>query len=416
MNPKDAVTLENASEKQGRSTAAPGPRILHVINSLGGGGAERSLVELLPFYAAAGFDSKILCLKKPYDGLHGEVEREGVEIRSASGARFSGWLRETRGMIREEAVDLVHTTIFESDVVGRVAAWRSGTPVLTSLVNTSYDPIRLSDPNVSRSGLWLAKLIDGWTARHLSTHFHAITRAVKDAAVRHLGLNPERISVVERGRDADRLGVADPDRRRRARRNLGIREDDEVVVQVGRQDFQKGQRFLLEAAASLVSRRPRLTFLIVGRTGHASRELRRLQDDLGLGERIRFLGHRDDVPELLAAADVFAFPSLYEGQGGALVEAMGLSLPVVGSDIPAVREVVEDGRSATLVPPGRPNELASAIEELLEDTEKARAFGRRGRRIFEERFTLERSAARMIELYREILRRHHGDSDPAGAR
>ena len=113
-------------------------------------------------------------------------------------------------------------------------------------------------------------------------------------------------------------------------------------------------------------------------------------------------GHRDDAPEILAAADVFVFPSLYEGLGGSLIEAMALGLPIVASDLPAIREVVEPDRNAVLVPPGSPSELASAVEPLLGDEPRRKAMGARSRQIFEERFTLERSASRMIELFERV--------------
>ena len=119
---------------------------------------------------------------------------------------------------------------------------------------------------------------------------------------------------------------------------------------------------------------------------------------------MRFLGHRDDVPDLLAAADLFAFPSLYEGTGGAAIEAMALGLPIVTSDIDAMREVVDDRRNALLVPPHAPGPLADAIAALLDDPARRLAFGASSREIFEARFTLERSTRAMVELYRRLVR------------
>jgi glycosyltransferase involved in cell wall biosynthesis len=115
------------------------------------------------------------------------------------------------------------------------------------------------------------------------------------------------------------------------------------------------------------------------------------------------LGHRDDIPEILAAADLFVFPSLYEGLPGAVMEAMALGLPVVASDIAPIQEVVEQGRNALLVPPESSASLATAIERLLGDTQTAAAFGQRSRAIFEERFTLDQCMARRVALYYAIL-------------
>jgi glycosyltransferase involved in cell wall biosynthesis len=389
-------------------------RVLFVINGLGTGGAERSLAEMLPIFVREGVEPIVATLRRRSDGVEGWVRSEGYDVRLVDGARWPARLRGVRKLIRSECPDLVHTAIFEADVAGRIAAWGTGVPVLTSLVNTSYTKERLADPRVGRTKLAAVRLIDAWTSRHLTHHFHAITKAVKDAAVSSLGIPPQRITVVERGRDPARLGSPDAERRRCARQSLGISEDAEVLVNVGRQEYQKGQRLLLEAMASLARSRNHVVLLIAGREGHASAELKELHDKLGLAGRVRFLGHRPDVPELLAAADAFVFPSLYEGLGGAVLEAMALGLPVIASNLPALREVVDDGRSGLLVPPCSAQAIVDAVTTVLAAPHQGRAMGSRGRAIFEERFTLERSARRMLALYRFIVRDASEAPVPAG--
>jgi glycosyltransferase involved in cell wall biosynthesis len=378
-------------------------RLLYVINGLGPGGAERSLADLLPAFLEAGVRPTVVCLRHRDVGVESSVRDAGCEIRFLPPGGLPSHVNALRGILRDAPVELVHTTIYEADVAGRLAAAGTGVPVLTSLVNTSYAAARLADPNVNRIGLWGTRMIDGWTARHLTTHFHAITHAVKDAAVDALRLPPDRITVVERGRDPERFGVPSPERRREARRRLSLPDNAEVVVNVGRQEYQKGQRYLLEAAAKLAETRPRLTVLISGREGHASRDLRALHEELHLGDAVRFLGHRDDVVEVLAAADLFAFPSIYEGLGGSVIEAMAMGLPIVAADIPALREVVEDGGNGTLTTPESPASLAGALARLLDDRELGRRFGSRSVDVFRERFTIDRSAARMIDLYHRVV-------------
>jgi glycosyltransferase involved in cell wall biosynthesis len=373
-------------------------RVLMVINSLGGGGAEHSLAELLPSFREAGIEPLVACLKRRKEGVEEEVHRAVVPVSYLPGNNLLTWAAQLRKLAVSKRATLIHTSIFEADIVGRLAAIGTEIPVLTSLVNTSYVDVRLSDPNVRRFGLWAVRMADGWTARHLTTHFHAISHTVKEASVEALGISPDRITVIERGRNTERLGRLSATRRNRARKQLGLSEDDEVVVSVGRQEFQKGQKFLLQAMAELVARRPRIRLLIAGRHGNASTELSAEHRRLGLGNKVRFLGYREDVPEILASADLFVFPSLYEGAGGALIEAMGLGLPVVASDIPSTREMTGD--SACLVPAGSATALARGIGTLLDNPETARALGGRGLENFSSRFTLESSARRMIEMYR----------------
>lgn len=380
-------------------------RVLYVVDNLGTGGAQRSLAEMLAGLADRQWETTIVCLQHRAEGIENEVMSNGAEVRFLRGRRLATRLAEMRSLIRSIAPDLVHTTLFEASLVGRLAAIGQAPPVLTSLVNTPYEPVRRNDPRIRNSALTAVKVVDGWTSRHLTTHFHAITNAVKDAAVHRLGLPPERVTVVERGRDPARLGTASRQRRQQARSELGVSPDAEIVVTVGRQEFQKGHDVLLKAVRGLLDRRPKLVVLIAGRSGQASPELEEASRSLP-PERVRFLGHHPDVPAVLAAADVFAFPSRFEGLGCAVIEAMALSLPIVASDIPALREVLEPSANALLVPVGDPGPLAGAIERLLADAALAASFGQRSRAIFDERFTLDRSTGRMAALYDRVRSSH----------
>ena len=198
------------------------------------------------------------------------------------------------------------------------------------------------------------------------------------------------------------MGNPGSERRARARQGLELRANDVVLATLGRQEFQKGQWHLLEAMVPLAAMHPNIRLLVGGRRGNASPMLEQVMRSSSLNGEVRFLGHRDDAPEVLAAADVFVFPSLYEGLGGSLIEAMALGLPIVASDLPAIREVVEADGNALLVPPGSSRELASAVELLIGDEQRRKAMGARSRRIFEERFTLEQSSKRMIELFERV--------------
>ena len=377
-------------------------KVLFVVNGLGAGGAERSLAEMLPPLRQGGVRAVVACLERVEEGVLDEVLRHGFAVRFLSGDHFATRVLELRRMIRTELPDIVHTVIFEATLTGRLATFGTPARVVTTLANTQYDRARLADPRVSRARLWAVRALDGWTARHLTHRFHAVSEAARRSATAALGVPGERITVIERGRDAGRLGEPSQERRRRTRAALGLAQADEVVVNVGRHEFQKGQRHLV-AAAGILRDRPDLVVLQAGRRGNVSHELEQAVRRSGVASRTRLLGHREDVPDLLAAADLFVFPSVYEGLGGAVIEAMALALPVVASDIPAMREVVEPGRSGLLVEPANPGELAEAIRSLLDDPARMRAFGTRGREIFEERFRLERSVARSLAFYRGIV-------------
>lgn len=386
--------------------------VLHVINGLGTGGAERSLAEMIPHFKTAGFAPLVACVYPRREGVRDLVAQHGVPICFLAGENLPARAVALRRLICETRPAFVHSTIFESDLVGRLAAAGTGTPVLTSLVNTSYDPVRHADPNVRRWKLFAARYIDGLTARHLTDWFHAITYAVRDAAVSSLGIRPDRVTVIARGRDPTRLGVPGHARRARARQQLAIAPDAEVLLTVGRQEFQKGQHVLLRAIDTILQQRPRAVLLIAGRSGNATAQLTNLIAKLRCADRVRVLGHRTDVPELLCASDVFVFPSLYEGLGGALIEAMALGLPIVASRIPAIAEVVTEGSNALLVPAGQPEPLVVAIRTLLEHESLRRSFSEYGRQKFLSHFTLQHSAVRMAELFHHMAALRRAPSEP----
>jgi glycosyltransferase involved in cell wall biosynthesis len=381
--------------------------VLHVIDSLGAGGAERSLTEMLPSLAERGVSSTIVCLQHREEGFEGEVLGNGFDVRFLHSRRTPARVAELRTLIKATRPDVVHTSIFYADVTGRLAAVGTKRPVLTSLVNMNYGEARRRDPRVPAGRLRAVQAVDGWTARHLTSHFHAISYAVRDDARDTLGLPAERITVIERGRDVARLGTADPARRAQSRRQLGLAPDAEVVVHVGRQEYQKGITRLLDAIAQLAPTRPRLVLVQAGRRGSTSAELEAAVETAGLAGRVRFLGHRDDVADILAAGDVFAFPSVYEGLGGAVIEAMALGLPIIATRIPPMVEILDEGNNADLVPVEAPRELAQAIAGLLDDDARRVAYGRRSRQIFEERFTLERVVDRMVTLYESVGAQAH---------
>lgn len=371
-------------------------KVVHVINGLGTGGAERSLAELIEPLAARGIDSVIVCLHRRAEGVEASVVAAGVDVRFVSARGLLGRVRAIRRVIREVRPDLVHTTIFESDLAGRLASARTGVPVVSSLVNTSYGLARRADPNIRRWRLAAVRLVDGLSARHLTAGFVAITEEVAAAATRDLGVDSRRVRVVMRGRNPDRFCDVMP-------AALELPEGSEVLLHVGRQEFQKGIDVLVGALASIRDRRPNVVLVQAGRDGAASVDIQRAIDAHGVRNAVRFLGHRDDVPELLAAADVFVFPSRYEGLGGSLLEAQASGTAIVASDLPAVREVVEAGATADLVPVDDAAALADAVVALLADDDRRAAYGKRGREVFESRFTIDRIADRFAAVLHELV-------------
>ncbi|HEX7768279.1 MAG TPA: glycosyltransferase, partial [Nitrospira sp.] len=269
-------------------------KILFVIDSLGTGGAERYLAEQLPHLSRFYVTPIVVSLRPRQEGLQADLRRQGFDVRILPASGLIGRVAALRAIIRAERPDVIQTVLFHADLAGRLAAVGFPVKVISRLVNTDYDERRFDDPNIKTVRFRLARLIDGWTARHLTHYVYANSNAVKTAAMRDLKIPSHRITVIEESREASRLGRPSAQRRRLARIRLGLGEHQEVLVNIGRQDYQKGQRYLLEAMARLVATRPHLVLLIAGRSGDVSGELDNLCSRLGLSEQVQFLGHRED--------------------------------------------------------------------------------------------------------------------------
>ena len=257
--------------------------------------------------------------------------------------------------------------VSEADIIGRTAAFFARVPVMSSIINEMYGPEQMASvPHGWK--LRVAQLADIATARFVC-QFHAITDTVADVMAPRLRIDRSSVRVIYRGRDPQQLGQRSDERRRNVRETLGISNDVPVVLAVGRQERQKGFDLLLEAMPGIRSEVPDAQLLVAGRRGSASDALENQVSRLGLDGSVRWLGHRSDIPDLLAACDVMVFPSRWEGLGSAVIEAIMLETPVVCSDLAVLREVVGAAHATAcvgLVDSEEPASLAAAVVERLQ--------------------------------------------------
>jgi len=378
-------------------------KVLHVIDALGlGGGAEHSLAATLPLLSDRDIDSRIVCLVAREGGLEEDLRSQGFDIATLEPSGRVRQLRSLRSQISEYSPDLVHATLYQSSIAARIASTGLRVPLINSLVNTSYSRIRVERGTISRARLVRSLYVDRFTARRVD-RFHAISETVKTEAVEELRVSPDRITVVPRGRSREQLGLPSAERRRANRRLLGISDGAKVLLNVGRQDRQKDHAGLIRAFAMVLADEPDALLLIAGRPGNASGDIQEVLEQTGVSDSVRLLGHRTDVPDLLAAADVFVFPSLYEGLGCSLIEAMALALPIIGSDAPAITEVLGGGDHGIVVPVGDSSRLAAAMIELLTDTALRQEFAERGVERFLAKYTMDVVADETVDMYRAVV-------------
>jgi glycosyltransferase involved in cell wall biosynthesis len=204
----------------------------------------------------------------------------------------------------------------------------------------------------------------------------AVSDETAIALRRVVGGAGDRISVVCNAVDVERYPA--PVEREDVRARLGFGADEHVMIMVGTFKRQKGHTHLIEAAASVVDRFPDLHIVLVG-DGELAEEIKGRLRAFGLDRRVHLLGTRRDVPELLAASDSFVLPSLWEGLPVALVEAMASDLPVIATAVSGTSQVMIDGETGWLVPPGDGQALAAAMVDLLSDPGKARTMAANAR-------------------------------------
>ena len=383
--------------------------ILYLIPGLdGSGGAERAVAAMAGPYRDRGVQLDVVTFTGR-DGLAAELEAAGATVLSVPGGSVPKVALELRGLVRSRRPDLVHTTLFDADLAGRIGGRLGGAPVVSSLVNVAYGPEQRANPALTPWKLEVARVADRSTAR-LVRRFHALSTHVATVMGPRLGIRPDHIDVVPRGRDAARLGAPGPERRASVRRELGVDDTTPLVVAAARHEYQKGLDVLIRAWPSIRAEMPTARLLIGGRQGNESALLERLIDEQGPDggrERradggIELIGPRDDVPDLLCAADAFVVPSRWEGLGSILVEAMALGAPVVATSVGPIPDLA--GSWARLVPADDPSALADAVvattgQPAAEAARRARVAAQQ----FEEGYTLDAVADAMVAFYERAL-------------
>jgi glycosyltransferase involved in cell wall biosynthesis len=349
------------------------------------GGGEVSLLQLLRDLDRGRWPVTVGCPEEGAVAARARSQGVPVLIVPMPTVRGSGLLRlpslvtRLAGRIREGQFGLIHANGSRCMLYGGLAGRRAGVPVLWHVRIDSKDP-------------WLDPLLE-----RLADRIVANSAAT---AARFGGRAAGRVTVVPNGVDlaAFRPGLGGA----RVRGELGIPPEARLVGTVGRLHPVKGHDLFLRAAAEVATAFPTAHFLLVG-GGEAEGELKALAAQLGLDPRVHFAGHREDIPEILPALDCFVLASREEPFGRVLVEAMAAGLPVVAARVGGVPEIVLEGTTGLLVPPGDPAPLAAAIRQILADPARARAMGLAGRTRAEREYDAALHARRVEALYADLV-------------
>ncbi|MCM8570485.1 glycosyltransferase family 4 protein [Gramella jeungdoensis] len=374
-------------------------KIILLINSLYTGGAEFST---LTFYSwvksSTNNEVKIVCLKKA-DPEYDFREFGFESITYLNEDSFLSQLKSFNLIVEEFKPDIVHSVLFDSNLVARVSRmFKKKFKHIESLVSQTYSPYRLKDPNVSRLKLELYRCLDFTTQIFGVDHFHSNGTTVAKHYQKKLFIDCIRITNIPRGRYPNSF-LGDRHNFNLIKEKLNVKNKI-VLINVGRHEYTKAQTILLEALKNLDED---FILLIVGREGYSTQEIKEKIELYNLNGKVKLLGHRNDVPKLLAASDVFVFPSRYEGLSGALIEAEAAGLPIICSNIPNNLEVVEENKNALVFPVDDIKTLSQQLKQLITDRNQREKMGERSLEIYRNKFDIEKVHEKMLTMIEDLL-------------
>ncbi len=370
-------------------------RVVHIIKATRIAGAERHLLILLPALKAQGIDVHLLLIEdpaKPVDDLVAGMLAGGVPVTRIRIDHHLdlGLIGRLRCALRDLQPEIVHTHLIHADFYGIIANKLTGNHALISSRHNDDNFRRLLPVKVVNRLLW-----------RMTRAGIAISQAIARFCVTVEGAPPAKITTVYYGlplKVVDRNGAASA-----LRRELGLANKALVIGMVCRLIDQKGVSYGLRAFARIVTQFPEAQLVIAG-DGVRRAALEAETKALGVAEQVHFLGWRSDATQVLAALDVLLMPSLWEGFGLVMLEAMAQTVPIIGSDVSAIPEVVVAGETGLIVPARDVTALAAALTTLLADAPLRRHMGLLGQERVETIFSVEQMAADTLAVYASVIK------------
>lgn len=365
--------------------------VVHFTYAVSEGGAAKGIVNLCNGLDPERFRASIITLTPP-GGFERLLDRDRVAVYRMKDKRGKDLGQPWRlaRLLRKLAPDVLHTHAWGTLFAGVVGGKLARVPAIVHGEHGTFD--------LRPSRRWLQYGLWRWSDQLLS-----VSQSLRDNLADTTGFPRERIRVVANGVDTERFRSR-PECRRHFRDELGAADDDVVLGTVGRLHRIKGHECAIRAMTSL---HERVKLWVVG-DGELMQELRELADGLGLSPRVRFLGHRDDAPEILSAMDVMCQPSLSEGMSNTILEAMATQLPVVATRVGGNPELVVDGETGFVVDTDSPEALARAVGQLDGRHDARRRMGMAGYARVLETYSMPRMIGGYEAVYTELVSRVRG--------
>jgi glycosyltransferase involved in cell wall biosynthesis len=367
-------------------------KVLHVLPDFCIGGAERMAMHMVMNCDRTQFEVAAVSLyARRGTDIENKLDAAGVQVwyLGKRGGIDVSMLPRLRAVVSEFQPQIVHTHRYVLRYVLPVCESRSDVRLVHTVHNVAEKEVDAIGRVVHRLGFRFGRVTPVCIARDVA---ESVSRVY---GVTNAPLIANGIPTAE---------YADGKARDNVRRSLGLKDDEMVLLGVGRLMPQKNHGLLIRAFA-LASKKCAvpLRCLIAG-TGELEPKLRAAAADLGIGDRIQFLGNRQDIPDLLNAVDVFALSSDWEGNPLSLMEAMSAGKAAICTAVGGVPEMIETGESGLLVPPGNIEEFADAMALLATNSELRMRLGRQAARVAAQRFGVRAMVEAYERLYLQLLR------------
>jgi glycosyltransferase involved in cell wall biosynthesis len=366
-------------------------RVAMIIDSLRIGGAQKLVTQFVSAVSRQTIESTVISLRgDPVASNLDIIHSAGAEVESFPSRSLLdvGRLMRLIRFLRAEKFDLIHTHLSYANILGCLAGRFAGIPVIATLHSTGHDP-----EQKSRLITRLEEVILRYFARRIIAVGYTVASTFQER------LGPRAMDVIPNGVPAP-IDLP-PQARQQLRREIAGDENRVVIISIGRFVPAKGYEDMIEAFAVLHRQDPRSVLVIAG-VGKLFEKIKNQISELQLEDSIICLGARNDVPQLLAASDIYASSSHWEGLPVALLEAMMAGLPIIATSVGDIPKVVTP-ETGIIVPPHKPACLAGALSDLVSAPVKARAMGAAARTRAMQEYSLESWIRRLTSLYEETL-------------
>ncbi len=374
-------------------------RILHIIQSLGNGGCENMLLRTLPLLDD--FEHKIITLKELGD-LASKFVSVGIAVETihCDGLLDISGIFRLRKIVTKGNPDIILTYLFHADVLGRLALHNATKATIIPFLRTTYNHPKYL----------IARILE-WLTKPIVNRYLANSEAVKDFYVKNIGIHQEKITVIPNGIDVEYFDSIKPNLE--LRKSIGIHPNDFVIICVSNLHINKGHKYLLEAFEKLHTSNNETAktiqpfnfrLLLVG-DGPEKENLQNQSKNYQSKKNILFLGKRTDVPQLLRISNLFILPTLFEGQSNALMEAMASGLPIITTDIPENKVLIENEKTGLLVPIKNSKILLEGMLSLIKNDNLRMTMGQSSQKSIKENFNLKKTTSLFSDFLSNSLKK-----------